>query len=51
MCNIYLMVWPQEIEKKMLNPKIGKKEGKIKYNPNVGELLYLDFISKWGQLF
>ena len=49
MYNIYLMVWQQEIFKKLLNQKTEIKEGKTKYNPKVLEPLYLDFISKWAQ--
>ena len=49
MCNIYLMVWPQEVKKRLLNQKNWKKEGKMKYNPKVLEPLYLDFINKWAQ--
>ena len=46
MCHIYLMVWQQEILKKLQNEKTEQKDGKIKYNPKVLEPLYLDFISK-----
>ena len=50
MCTIYLMVWPQEVEKRLLNQKNWKKEGKMKYNPKVLKPLYRNFINKFRGL-